>query len=69
MKRKHSECGTSSANPVDNTNNMDGKKRAFGGRNEEYPLEDSRANIQEGPKKVDVLNHPDSRYQGKKKHP
>lgn len=48
---------------------MDGKKRASGGRNEEYPLEDIRANIQEGLKKVGVLSHPDSRYQGKEKHP
>lgn len=46
-----------------------GKKRAFGGRNEDYPSEDSRVNIQEGPEKVHVLNHPGSRYQGKKKHP
>lgn len=67
--RKHSECGTFSADPVGNGNNMDGKKRAFGGRNEEYPFEGIRANIQEGLKKVGVLSHPDSRYQGKEKHP
>lgn len=46
-----------------------GEKSTFGGRNEEYPLEDSRVNTQEGPKKVDVPNHPGSRYQGNKKHP